>query len=436
MQLVSEGKAIDGVCSSITQPQLSGFMMPGESMNVQQTKTNKPRRVPMISLSLGLSLPMELSTGGCDSTNYLSLLPLSNSITDTRDFVQDGLYHSSTNRKPLLPRHKVVLDKIVNRARALNERGSFQENLKRNPFIWSEEELDFLWIGVRRHGRGNWVAMLRDPRLRFSPLRAPWDLAERWEDEQIKLLKDTCVPQHMYPNVERPTAASLQGNFCFRDLELGSWRQNTMEETKLSPEDVISYRESNLLRQSLAGLNYQNDAALHSLRPTIHSRRASYNNNIEWGFFNSPGSSSLSMENSYANDYPFNFSTAKTNLPHWLREAVTTPPMSVEPNLSATVSLSSHPHPEMLGAAERCYHADRSCFLPQIRLSGSRTNEQFSRTSNGSPHYSTYSRRKYGMMKMNKPLQQHHVSKPDDMIIIDSDTSSEKTISDDNRSSL
>jgi hypothetical protein len=49
--------------------------------------------------------------------------------------------------------------------------------------------------------------------------------------------------------------------------------------------------------------------------------------------------------------------------------------------------------------------------------------------------YSTYSRRKYGILKMNTSLQ-HHVSKQDDLIVIDSDTSSEETISDDHGASL
>lgn len=434
IQLISEGKATDDVCSSITQPQSAGWMMLDDRMNVQQTKTNQPNHTPIISLALGLSLPVELKTGGCDSTNCLSALPLLNSTTETREIVQDGLCQSSTNRKPLLLRHKVVLDNIVNKARALNERGNFQENLKPRPIMWSEEELDFLWIGVRRHGRGNWDAMLRDPRLRFSPLRLPGDLAERWEEEQLKLLKDIGVPQFMHPMAERAAAAAaLQGSFCFLDPKSGSWRQNTMEETMLSPEDTFSYRESNPLKKSVARLKFQNNTTARSHRPTTHSRRTSYNNNIdncELGFFNSPGSLSISRENSYSNDYPFNCSTAKSNLPHWLREAVITPPMSVEPNLSAAVSLSSHP--EMLGATDHCFNAGKSCFVPQNQSSGLKANELH--MSNAS-HYSTYSRRKYGMMKVNKSLE-HHVSKQNDLIIIDSDTSSEETISDDHRASL
>ncbi|KAM0920444.1 hypothetical protein ACQ4PT_007503 [Festuca glaucescens] len=59
---------------------------------------------------------------------------------------------------------------------------------KRRQAPWSEEELDFLWIGVRRYGTNNWNAMMRDTRLRFSSSRVPEDLAKQWDKEQKKLL--------------------------------------------------------------------------------------------------------------------------------------------------------------------------------------------------------------------------------------------------------
>ncbi|KAK7295156.1 hypothetical protein RJT34_18061 [Clitoria ternatea] len=411
-QLISEGKATDGVCSSSTQPQSAGLLMHEDRMNLQQTKIDQPTLMPTISLSLGLCLPNELRTRGSDSISYLSALPLSSSTTEARDISHDGLYLSSPKWKTFLPRHQVVLDNIVHRSRTSNEKGKCQEHFKHHPVLWSEEELDFLWIGVRRHGRGNWDAMLRDQRLRFSPLRMPGDLAERWEDEQLKLLNDIGGAPFMYPVAERAAVTSLQGNFCFLDPKSG-------------------FRESSLMKKSLARLNLQSNITAHSHRHTIHSRRASYNNNndkYELGFFNSPGSSSLSRENSYSSDHPFSCLAAKNSLPHWLREAVLTPPpKSVEPNMPITVPLISYP--DMPGAADRFHNAGKSCFLPQNWFNGLRTN-----MSNGS-HYSTYSRRKYGVVKMNKS-REHRVRKPDDLIIIDSDTSSEETISDDHGASL
>ncbi|KAM1251214.1 hypothetical protein FF1_033735 [Malus domestica] len=66
-------------------------------------------------------------------------------------------------------------DSVVSQARALNERGGIHDKYMPYNTMWSEEELDFLWMGVRRYGRDNWNAMLRDPRLHFSPRRVARD---------------------------------------------------------------------------------------------------------------------------------------------------------------------------------------------------------------------------------------------------------------------
>lgn len=81
--------------------------------------------------------------------------------------------------------HRKVLENIMMRT------GSASANyFRRKPKGdgWSEDELDFLWIGVRRHGKGNWDAMLKDPRLKFSRYKTPEDLSSRWEEEQLKIL--------------------------------------------------------------------------------------------------------------------------------------------------------------------------------------------------------------------------------------------------------
>ncbi|XP_023518960.1 protein CHROMATIN REMODELING 4-like isoform X2 [Cucurbita pepo subsp. pepo] len=81
--------------------------------------------------------------------------------------------------------HKKVLENIMMRT------GSGSANyFRRKPKGdgWSDDELDFLWIGVRRHGKGNWDAMLKDPRLKFSRYKTSEDLSSRWEEEQLKIL--------------------------------------------------------------------------------------------------------------------------------------------------------------------------------------------------------------------------------------------------------
>ncbi|KAI7755832.1 hypothetical protein M8C21_024089, partial [Ambrosia artemisiifolia] len=88
-----------------------------------------------------------------------------------------------------LMRHKMMLDNILSKARAASAKnGIFSDGFDHSN-VWSEEELDFLWIGVRRHGMGSWDAILRDPRLHFSSWRSPRELAERWEEEQANLLR-------------------------------------------------------------------------------------------------------------------------------------------------------------------------------------------------------------------------------------------------------
>ncbi|XP_047333264.1 protein CHROMATIN REMODELING 4-like isoform X2 [Impatiens glandulifera] len=57
--------------------------------------------------------------------------------------------------------------------------------------IWLfEEELDSLWIGVRRHGESSWETILNDPTLKFSCIRTPTSLAKRWIVEKQKILSE------------------------------------------------------------------------------------------------------------------------------------------------------------------------------------------------------------------------------------------------------
>ncbi|KAL4574677.1 hypothetical protein LXL04_021513 [Taraxacum kok-saghyz] len=84
-----------------------------------------------------------------------------------------------------LMRHKIILDNIITKSRIKKDDPA--PHPPPPPPKWSEDELDFLWIGVRRHGTGNWDSMLRDPRLRFAYTRSPRELADRWEEEHAKL---------------------------------------------------------------------------------------------------------------------------------------------------------------------------------------------------------------------------------------------------------
>ncbi|GAU47944.1 hypothetical protein TSUD_99020 [Trifolium subterraneum] len=52
---------------------------------------------------------------------------------------------------------------------------------------WSENELDTLWIAVRKYGIENWEAVLRDPSMQILRSKTAEGLAIRWEKEALKI---------------------------------------------------------------------------------------------------------------------------------------------------------------------------------------------------------------------------------------------------------
>lgn len=118
-----------------------------------------------------------------------------------------GLGQMSSTFPTFPENHRKVLENIMMRT------GSGSSNLYRKKSKidgWTEDELDFLWIGVRRHGRGNWDTMLRDPRLKFSKYKSSEDLAARWEEEQLKILDGPAFP---FPKTLKPTKSSKSSLF-------------------------------------------------------------------------------------------------------------------------------------------------------------------------------------------------------------------------------
>ncbi|XP_015571173.1 uncharacterized protein LOC8259971 [Ricinus communis] len=81
--------------------------------------------------------------------------------------------------------------------------------------VWLEEELDSLWIGVRRHGPGNWERMLRDPSLSFSKHKTIEDLSQRWKKERLRILNPGIL---RFPRNQLP---SSRGNRAQPNLLLG-----------------------------------------------------------------------------------------------------------------------------------------------------------------------------------------------------------------------
>ncbi|CAL9126788.1 unnamed protein product, partial [Musa textilis] len=113
---------------------------------------------------------------------------------------------------------------------------------------WSEPELDFLWIGVRRHGLNNWNAILKDPILSFLRSRVAEDLAEQWSREHKKLLVDTPQPTRPYsapalsPSPFMPRSAT---HGCYSgNISLPSGLQTERAEATFSPRGLFIHNEN------------------------------------------------------------------------------------------------------------------------------------------------------------------------------------------------
>ncbi|GFP84182.1 protein chromatin remodeling 4 [Phtheirospermum japonicum] len=144
----------------------------------------------------GLSLGSRAAEPSYDNTtvrDHLPMLPLLPNFKYNNNGQQGQEMAQSRQLPPAFSsfpeNHRKVLENILLRTGAGAAAGSSSLMRKKPRMdIWSEDELDYLWIGVRRHGRGNWEAMLLDPRLKFSKFKTPEDLSARWEEEQLKIL--------------------------------------------------------------------------------------------------------------------------------------------------------------------------------------------------------------------------------------------------------
>ncbi|XP_052203689.1 protein CHROMATIN REMODELING 4 isoform X3 [Diospyros lotus] len=206
----------------------------GSSFSEFQEKMALPRlpfdekflpRFPFPARNLPHSHPdlipnLSLGTRFEDSSNPIQELPTMPLFPNLK-FPQDASKHVQQERElaPMLglgqttpvystfpENHRKVLENIMMRAGS----GSSSLPKKKSKLdIWSEDELDFLWIGVRRHGRGNWDAMLRDPKLRFSKFKTAEDLSARWEDEQLKIMDGPAFPVPKLPKLTKSGKPSL-----------------------------------------------------------------------------------------------------------------------------------------------------------------------------------------------------------------------------------
>ncbi len=418
------------------QPEETDATISEETNNFHlQCEANQPTQGSSISsLFLGLSLPVEPKIGECASNNFSSTtLPLLKSINETRTLIQDAMPHSTLAQTSSLLRHK--LDSIVSRPRSLNGRGSIQHQFELNMVMWCEEELDFLWIGVRRHGRDNWDALLRDPRLHFSSLKVARDLAERWEEEQSKLLNGTHVSQFRYSDIQNNSWNN--SNCSFLGPRKGIWRENLTDGTQLSLGDIYAQREvKGSKRLRFRSTSIRNSDIQHFQRPVNYPnpKRDRYSNcggaKHDWGSFNCLECNNLPRGNLLSTNGTATCFASKGNLPHWLREVINAPlPRLTGQTLPSIVSLNDH---SGMHSIHPYFHPSEPCFVPRKRIHGSlQCSWESDMQPSSSAHLFNYS---LGVRPDKNELSRassYHVKKPDDVIIINSDASSEETISDD-----
>ncbi|CAA2979872.1 uncharacterized protein LOC111368821 [Olea europaea subsp. europaea] len=243
LQLFPENRSHDLLPSAKTQQEEISFVESEESWS--QLKPASTRS----SLFLGLSLS--------DPYNSMSYQWPNFNIQSEEIYHDLGPQPCSDQTSSLL-RHKMMLDNISRRARVAKGNGVGFPDRFESPTTWSEEELDCLWIGVRRHGRGNWDTMLKDPRLHFFPWRTPRDLAERWDEDQSKLMYSMLISQPKYASTPDISSCHMK-NFSYPkikrplddvQLSLGDVCPRYEDSVKkISPMDFINIQHNGLLQK-------------------------------------------------------------------------------------------------------------------------------------------------------------------------------------------
>ncbi|XP_062189037.1 protein CHROMATIN REMODELING 4-like [Phragmites australis] len=140
--------------------------------------------------------------------------------------------------------HKKVLDNIMMRVQYASSK--FLKKRSKLDY-WSEDELDALWIGVRRHGRGNWDAMLRDPKLKFLNNRTNEELASRWILEEQKITEEPmststrCSNYTSFPGIsDAMMSRALNGsNFSKMRMEQPKLQLH-LTDIQLGSSDILS----------------------------------------------------------------------------------------------------------------------------------------------------------------------------------------------------
>ncbi|KAK3159466.1 hypothetical protein QOZ80_2AG0150450 [Eleusine coracana subsp. coracana] len=297
------------------------------------------------------------------------------------DSFPDNSVSSRRRNKLFLGRNPVVSHKLTENL------GTY--SYKRHSAPWSEEELDFLWIGVRRYGVNNWNAMLRDTRLRFSNSRTPDDLAKQWDKEQKKLLGADFFQSMRTPGLVPAPPSHIAEDYLGRgscsgcskslflaaqtDLSLGDvYLQNVRGpgrgEHHLSNLDMLNLHRIDSAPRNLSLGGFPGASSSHG-RSSGRRRRASkfhksYYDKASW--FQEP-SGRLPQLLPIVNQQPMN-----NGLPQWLTKDAETGRSRVNPEMWPSMApppghLAADPPSDNLRGASLFIH-DMPHVLPEASL--------------------------------------------------------------------
>ncbi|KAL9259975.1 CHROMATIN REMODELING 4-like protein [Drosera capensis] len=278
---------------------------------------------------LGLSFPPEPTTNA-RSFGHSTVQPSPSYNHRDGEYFQNATMPSFPGQVQSMMQHKMFLDSMNYLESAM--RGN-RDKFEPCNSMWSEDELDFLWIGLRRHGRGNWDSMLRDPRLQFAPWRVGKDLAERWEVEQYKLLTGSYMPYGRCLPTQN-FHSDFKGRFLPKRGAIQ--REHMTARTQLSLGEVYAQKD---------GGYFYNCTGHGEVSRQLPMPAAAVYENYTAGFRGSNNSFGFSGMHSGAflrSDAPtwgpVAGPTSKNRLPHWLKHTSNTTSPSMEPTMDPGVT--------------------------------------------------------------------------------------------------
>ncbi|CAA6655406.1 unnamed protein product [Spirodela intermedia] len=441
-----ERKDVEINCERISR-ESDGVLSGEESYEKLRYPLCETHHETVTSKTLLESIPPQPENRGFPSTASVSSRSVQGA-DQAREFLLPWRAYDSN---PPFFRRRQMLNDILTSSRIFNRRQVYPlTNGRGHPAAWSEEELDSLWIGMRRHGRGNWTAMLRDPKLKFFDWKTPEDLAERWEVEQSRFLNSPLtqpmgLPEEAdrYSNfmVSDPTATAYNALGTHPSSEFRTLR--TENGLPLPLGDIYFRKEARAVSR-----DQSRAADLTTVYPlvtngSLATASCMYRGNRRYSFSLAAGTQQERLGKPHKDRSSWaptplaqnpidkvsggsrrQGSSPSTNssVPHWLREVLSTPPLPSEPALSSDDRLAA----SLLPCSGEKVDMQRGILK---RTTGGAPPPPSTCEPSLEPKLNPPSLRGHMFLDLNQSLLEP--MRPEKLVIIDSEASSEETISDD-----